>query len=47
MCMPAAHRGQSRDLDLLELELEMDVSCRVDAGTEPGFSVRANSALNH
>jgi hypothetical protein len=31
MCMPCAHGGQKRALDFLELDLQMIVSCHVDA----------------
>lgn len=49
-CMPAAHRSQEKELDLLELELKMIVSWHMDADIwmltyEPGSSARAASVL--
>ena len=35
VCAYSAHGGQKRVLDALELELQMTVSCLVDAGNEP------------
>jgi hypothetical protein len=32
MCVPIAFEGQKRESDLLELELQMVVSCYVGAG---------------
>lgn len=43
--MPGAQGGQKGALDLLELEVQMVVSCHVGAGIEPGFCEIAASAL--
>jgi hypothetical protein len=45
--MSGAHIAHRRESDLLELQLQMVLSCHVDLGTEPGTSERVASALNH
>ena len=47
MYMSGSHGGQKRALDPLRLELQMVVSCHVDAGNKLRPSGRAASALNH
>ena len=44
---PGFCRSQNNVPDLLELELQMIMSCHVDAQIEPRFSGRTAIALNH
>lgn len=36
-CIPGTHGGEKRDVDALELELQMATSIRVMLGIEPGL----------
>lgn len=44
-CLPGAHGGQKKASDPWELELQMDISLYVAAGTEFLFSSKAVSVL--
>lgn len=47
MCMFYAGRGENRASDLLEMELQIGVSCHVRAENQAKFSGKSASAVNH
>jgi hypothetical protein len=51
VCIPCAClvllSSEDGSASLLKLELKMVVTCHVGAGTEPRFSARTSSAINH